>query len=70
MGERFSFSANDAFKKIKKLSMRKATHIYDFPVKILEILRFCSFFTFCVNERKFPNIFKPANVTSDFKKGY
>ena len=70
MGERFSFSADDAFKEIKKLSTRKATHIYDFPVKILEILRFCIFFTFCVNEIKCPNIFKPANVTPDFKKGY
>ena len=30
----------------------------------------CNFLSFCINETKFPNIFKEANVTPAFKKGY
>ena len=30
----------------------------------------CNFFSFCVNESKFPSIFKQANVTPAFKKDY
>ena len=31
---------------------------------------FVTFFSFCVNENKFPNIFKQANITLAYKKGY
>ena len=54
----------------------KATQINDFPVKILKQsadifpVNICTFFGFCVNEDKFQNIFKHANITPALKKGY
>ena len=31
---------------------------------------FVTFFSFCVNESKFPNTFKQTNVNPAYKKGY
>ena len=68
-------SLDDVSKKIKKLSTRKAVQINDIPVKILKQITDIFLITFvtssfCLNEDKFPIIFKQANTKPDFKKGY
>ena len=56
--------------------MCKVTQINDFPAKILKqsadifTVNICNFYGFCVNEGKFQNIFKHANITPALKKGY
>ena len=67
-------SADDAFKEIKKPSTCNATQVNNFPVKILKqnadvfTANMSNIFSFCVNESKFPNILKQANVTTAFKR--
>lgn len=68
-------SLDDVSKKIKKLSTRKAVQINDIPLKILKQITDIFLITFvtssfCLNEDKFPIIFKQANTKPDFKKGY
>ena len=69
-------SGDDALKEIKKFSTRNATQANNFPIKILKqsadivTANTCNFFSYCVNESKFRSIFKQANVTPPFKKGY
>ena len=59
--------ADDSFKEVKKLNTRKATQINNFPVNILKqnadifTANICNFFSFCLNEGKFPYIFKQTN---------
>ena len=56
--------------------MRKTTQSNEIPVTILKqngvIFSdyICNLFNFCVNEGKFPNILKQANIIPAFKKGY
>ena len=38
-------------------------------MQIFLLVTFYNFFSFCVNEDKFPNIFKQTNITAAFKKG-
>ena len=67
-------SPDDAFTELIKLSTRKANQINNFPVKILKqsadifTANMCNFFSFCVNEDKFQNIFTHANITFALKK--
>ena len=79
MDERFGFHVLVLIMHLrnqKKLNARKATQMNYFPVKILKqnvdifTTNICNFFSFCVNEGKFANIFKQANITPTFKKGY
>ena len=37
---------------------------------VIAMVAFVTFFSFCVNEGKFPNIFKQTNVNPAYKKGY
>ena len=79
MDERFGFHVLVLMMDLrnqKKLNARKATRMNYFPVKILKqnvdtfTTNICNFFSFWVNEVKFANIFKQANITPTFKKGY
>ena len=69
-------SADNTFKETKKLNTRKASQVNNFPANILKqsadifTANMCNFFNFCVNESKFPSLFKKANVIPAFKKGY
>ena len=37
---------------------------------VIAMVAFVTFFSFCINEGKFPNIFKQTNVNPAYKKGY
>ena len=75
MGEHFNFHML-VLRRKKKKSTRKTTQINDIPVKILKqnadifSEKVCNFLSFCVNEDKFPNVFKQANIIHAPKKGY
>ena len=69
-------NANDVFKEIKRLKVRKATQITDIPVKILkentDIISgyICDFLNETIRSGKCPAIFKNGDITAVFKKGF
>lgn len=74
MGEQLNFQVLVLI--IKKLNTGRATKNNEISVKILKqnadifSEKVCNFLSFCVNEDKFPNIFKQANIIHVPKKGY
>ena len=75
MGERFNFHVLMLmmYLRKKKFSTRKTNQSNDIPVQILKqnidiFSKDISKDSFDVNEGKFPNIFKLANITPAFKR--
>lgn len=74
MGEQLNFQVLVLI--IKKLNTGRATKNNEISVKILKqnadifSEKVCNFLSFCVNEDKFPNVFKQANIIHAPKKGY